>query len=126
MSLEQELRRALRRKDPASGFDDRVLSRIAAGPSTRLRPRETVRIPQAQTRWVRFPLPIAASLMLAIGAAYYVQYQQHQDAQHREQQARVEQTARDVVLALQVASETISEAQAKVEEITRYEPTNDY
>ena len=118
MSLEQELRRALRRKDPAGGFDDRVLSRIAAG--------ETVRMTQAQTRWVRFPLPIAASLMLAIGAAYYVQYQQHQDEQRREQQAHAEQTARDVILALRIASETISEAQAKVEEITRYEPTNDY
>jgi hypothetical protein len=125
MSLEQELRRALRRKDPASGFDDRVLSRIAAGPSTRLRAHETVRVPQMRARWVRFPLPIAASLMLAIGAAYYVQYQQRQD-QQRAQRAQVEQSARNVVLALQVASQTISEAQAKVEEITRYEPTNDY
>lgn len=118
MSLEQELRRALRRKDPATGFDDRVLARIASG--------ETIHIPRVQTRWARFPLPIAASLMLAIGAAYYVQYQQHQDQQQREQQAHVEQRARDVVLALRIASETVSEAQAKVEEITRYEPTNDY
>jgi hypothetical protein len=30
------------------------------------------------------------------------------------------------VLALQIASEKISAAQAKVEEMTRYEPTNDY
>jgi uncharacterized protein HemX len=125
MSLEQELRRALRRKDPASGFDDRVLSRIAADPSTRLNTRDTVRVPKMQPKWMRFPLPIAASLMLALGAAYYVQYQQ-QDQQHREQQAHAEQAARDVVLALQIASDTISEAQAKVEEITRYEPTNDY
>ena len=118
MNLEQELRRALTRKDPPSGFDDRVLSRIAAG--------DTVRVPQPKARWVRFPLPIAASLMLAVGAAYYVQYQQYHDRQERAQQAHVERAAREVVLALQIASETISEAQAKVEEITRYEPTNDY
>ena len=118
MSLEHELRRALKRKDPPSGFDDRVLSRIAAG--------DTARVPQARPRWTRLPLPIAASLMLAVGAAYYVQYQQYQDRQQRAEQAQVEEAAREVVLALQIASETISEAQAKVEEITRYEPTNDY
>ena len=60
--------------------------------------------------------------MFAFGATYYV----HQQRQARETQARTEQTARDVVLALQIASETISAAQAKVEEITRYEPTNDH
>lgn len=118
MSLEQELRRALRRTDPAIGFDDRVLARIRAG--------ETVRAPQTQSRWARFSLPIAASLMLAAGATYYVQYQQHQQTAAREQQAYAERAAREVVLALQIASETVSAAQAKVEEITRYEPTNDY
>jgi len=118
MSLEQELRRALRRTDPASGFDDRVLSRIAAG--------DTVRVTQTQSRWARFSLPIAASLMLAAGAGYYAQYQQHQQTAARAQQAYAERAAREVVLALQIASETVSAAQAKVEEITRYEPTNDY
>jgi uncharacterized protein HemX len=117
MSLEQELRRALKRTDPAGGFDDRVLARIASG--------ETVRVPQAHTRWARFSLPIAASLMLAAGVTYYAQYQQHQQTAAREQQAYAERTAREVVLALQIASETVSAAQAKVEEITRYEPTND-
>lgn len=118
MSLEQELRRALARKNPASGFDDRVLSRIAAGGS--------VPLPQTQRRWTRGPLAIAASLMLAAGAAYYGQYQQHQTRLKQEQYAQAEQAAREVVLALQIASRTILEAQTKVEEITRYEPTNDY
>lgn len=117
MSLEQELRRALRRKDPPSGFDDRVLSRIAAG--------ETVRLSQPHTRWTRFTLPIAASLMVAFGGTYYVQ-QQQQRRLELEQQAHAEQAVREVVFALQIASETISAAQAKVEEITRYEPTNSY
>ena len=115
MSLEQELRRALKRKDPPSGFDDKVLSRIAAG--------ETAGAPMSTRGWSRAWLPVAASLMIAFGATYYVQ-QQHQ-RQAREQQAHAEQATRDVVLALQIASETISAAQARVEEITRYEPTND-
>jgi hypothetical protein len=117
MSLEQELRRALKRKDPPSGFDDRVLSKVAAG--------GTVQVAIGTARWRRASLPIAASLMLAIGGAtYYVQQQQ----QRRADQAYVhaEQTTHDVVLALQIASETISAAQAKFEEMTRHEPKNDY
>jgi hypothetical protein len=112
--LEAELRRALERKDPPSGFDDRILSRIAAG--------ETVRMTPPRRSWVRASLPLAASLMLTIGATYYVQ--QYQERQARAEQVRTEQAAHDVVMALQIASEKISAAQAKVEEITRYEPTN--
>lgn len=116
MSLEQELRRALKRKDPPSGFDDRVLSKVATG--------DTIRVPVGRPRWGRASLPIAASLMLALGATYYMQERQQRQA--NEEHAQAEQTARVVVLALQIASEKISAAQAKVEEITRYEPTNDY
>ena len=119
MKLEQELRRALARKDPPAGFDDRVLSRIAAG--------DTVRMAPAGRRWSRALLPLAASLILALGGtylggAYYVQ--RYEEAQARLRQARTEQAAHEVVLALQIASEKITAAQAKVEEITRYEPTN--
>jgi hypothetical protein len=114
MSLEQELRRALARKDPSSGFDDRVLSNIASG--------ATAHVPLPARRWARAWLPIAASVMLAFGATYYVQHQQQRQALER--QAHAEQAARDVVLALQIASEKISAAQTKVEEITRYDPTN--
>jgi hypothetical protein len=113
MSLEHELRRALSRKDPPGGFDDRVLARVASG--------VTVRIGRHRRRWSRAALPLAASVMLAFGATYYVQ--QHRQA--REAEAQTERAARDVVLALQIASETVSEAQAKLEEVTRYEPTND-
>jgi hypothetical protein len=115
MSLEHELRQALKRTDPPSGFDDRVLSRIARGDSatltTRTRNREKIL------------LPIAASVMLAVGATYYVQQQQQR--QMRAAQAETEQSVSDVVLALQVASDTVAAAQAKVQEITRYEPTSD-
>lgn len=116
MSLEQELRRALKPKDPPDGFDDRVLSRIAAG--------ETVRLRMGPRRSRRVVLPLAASLVLAFGATYYVQQQQQQ--QRLVHDAHTEQATRDVVLALQIASQKISAAQAKVEEITRYEHTNNY
>ncbi len=112
MNLEHDLRRALDRKDPSSGFDDRVLAKIASG--------DTVEMPTARGRWSRASLPLAASLMLAVGATYYVQ--QHRLA--RDQQAKTEQAVHDVVLALQIASEKISDAQTKVEEITRYDSTN--
>ena len=79
-------------------------------------------MPSGRRRWAAVALPIAASLMLAVGATYYVHEQEQRQA--REIQAQTEQTTRDVVLALQLASATVSHAQARVEEITRYEPTN--
>jgi hypothetical protein len=115
MRLEQDLRQALKRKNPPRGFDERVLSKIAAG--------ETAQALTPSPRRRQVLLPVAASLMLAFGTTYYLQQQQRRA---HDAQARAEQTAGDVVLALQVASETISAAQARVEEITRYEPTKDY
>ncbi len=115
MSLEHELRSALKRTHPPSGFDDRVMSRIARGDAARVR--------TARPLWVSVVLPIAASVMVAVGAGYYVQQQQRQA---RAAQAETEQHVSDVVLALRVASETVAAAQARVEEITRYEPTNNH
>ena len=114
MSLEQELHRALKRKEPAIGFDDRVLSKVASGSTPLILNHTRQRV--ANLSWA-----IAASLTLAVAATYYLQNEQRRlDADH------AARTAHDVVLALQIASETISTAQAKVEEITRYEPKNAY
>jgi hypothetical protein len=114
MSLEQELRRALQRKDPPRGFHDKVLARIASG--------ETARARATMWVWPRIAVPVAASLMLAFGGTYYAHRQQERQAQ--ELRAQTEQAARAVVLALQIASQKISAAQAKVEEITRYDHTS--
>ena len=113
MSLEQELRAALKRKEPAAGFDDRVLSKIASGSTTHAANRGR--------RGTGLLWAIAASLTLAVGATYYVH-----NEQRRIEADQAARAAHDVVLALQIASETVSAAQAKVEEITRYEPKNDY
>ena len=74
MSLEHELRRgAANGKIRRSGFDDRVLSKIRGG---RNRPGRR----SAHRAGARASLPIAASLMLAFGATYYVQQQQQRRA----------------------------------------------
>jgi hypothetical protein len=104
MTLEQDLRRALERKDPSSGFDQRVLSSIASG--------DAIKAPSASRRLRgRVWLPVAASLAIAFGATYYVQQQERQAL---EQRARTEQAAHDVALALRIASEDIAAAQAKL------------
>jgi hypothetical protein len=113
MSLEQDLRGALRRKEPAAGFDDRVLSKIASAGTTRIPDRTSPRM--TGLSW-----GVAASVILAAGSAYYMHNQQRLRDEH------AARAARDVVLALQIASETISAAQAKVEEITHYGRENNH
>jgi len=112
MNLEHELQHALKRKSPASGFDERVLRRIASGGTIQAPP-------PPPARWARRALPVAASLALAIGGSYYVQQQRHK-------QAQAEQAARDVVLALRIASEKVSAVQVKVQEISHHERQVDY
>jgi hypothetical protein len=113
MSLEQDLRAALRRKEPAAGFDDRVLSKMSSGAAPQI-PNRT----RPRTRTLSWA--VAASVIFASGSTYYM----HNQRRARDEHAA--RAARDVVLALQIASETISAAQAKVEEMTRYEPENNY
>ena len=115
MNLEHDLQQALKRKQPPDGFEDRVLERIAAGtPAQSTLPR---------WNWRPFALPIAASVALLIGGGYYVS---QRDAQGRapesRQYAEGERAAQQVVLALAIASEKLSEAQTRVQEIAHHEP----
>lgn len=104
MNLEHELKQALARKNPPQGFEERVLRKIAAG--------ETTESPVPAWSWMRRALPLAASLLMVLGSGYYVW--QHE----RQEQVQTERAARDVVLALQIASEKVSAVQVKVQEIT--------
>jgi hypothetical protein len=108
MNLEHELQQALKRKSPSRGFDQRVLARLASGHSSRM--------PDRQSPWLRRALTLAASLALVVGGTSYLRQQQRQ-----EQQAETERAARDVVLALQIASEKVSAVQLKVQEINQHE-----
>ena len=56
MNLEDELRSALRRREPSPDFTERVLARVAAAPVRR-----------ASQPWVRWVAAIAAALLLAAG-----------------------------------------------------------
>jgi hypothetical protein len=104
MNLEHELKQALARKNPPRGFEERVLRKIAAG--------ETVESPVPASPWARRALALAASLVIVFGGGYYLS--QHK----RQEQVQTERAARDVVLALQIASEKVSAVQVKVQEIT--------
>ncbi len=108
MDLERELRQALTRKSPPRGFDEKVLGRIASGE----RVESPVQVPPL--RWAGYALPLAASLAIVAGGSYYLWQQERQ-------QRDTERTARNVVLALQIASEKVSAVQTKIQEISRYE-----
>ena len=112
MDLEHELRQALTRKNPPRGFDEKVLGRIASG--------EEVGQPKPPARWTGYALAVAASLAIVAGGTFYLW--QHE----RQQQMDAEQTARSVVLALQITSAKVSAVQMKVQEISRYERQAQY
>jgi hypothetical protein len=59
-------------------------------------------------------LPLAASVALIFGG-YFALYQDRQD------QLQTERAARDVVLALQIASDKVSAVQVKLQEIAQHE-----
>jgi hypothetical protein len=59
-------------------------------------------------------LPLAASLAVIFGGYFAVHWQ-------RQEQQQTERAARDVVLALQIASEKVSAVQVKVQEINQHE-----
>lgn len=111
MNLDHELRKALARKDPPPGFDQTVITRIASG--------ETGRHGSSRPRRLRLALPLAASLLLASGAAYYINYEEHQRAQL--QRAEMERTTRDVSRALQITSDTLAGVRAKLQETNHHE-----
>ena len=112
MDLERELRQALTRKDPPRGFDEKVLGRIASG--------EEVGLGKPPARWTGYALPVAASLAIVAGGSFY--FWQHE----RQRQMDAEQTARNVVQALEIASAKVSAVQMKVQEISRYERQAQY
>jgi hypothetical protein len=91
MNLEDELRSALRRKEPSPEFTERVLARVAGRPLRR-----------ASRPWVRWVAAMAASILLAAGAMGYRQYQG-------------ERARSQVLLALRIAGGKLNKAQKKVQ-----------
>jgi hypothetical protein len=103
MSLERELKDALRRVEPPEGFAGRVLERVA---------RESARVPWWRAWWGG-PVPAwAAATALCAAMVAGIHYQNQ-----RMEQARGEAARREVMLALRIASGKLHVVQAKVHEI---------
>ena len=107
MNLEDDLRRALKRTDPPPDFASRVLTRVERETA---RPRTGGRIvtPMPMRHW----LAAAATLALvAVGGARYYEHQQ--------QVAQAERIQADIMLAMQITSETLTRVQEKLQEHSR-------
>jgi hypothetical protein len=85
MNLEDEIRIALRRREPSPDFTDRVLSRASP----------------ARPQWVRWVAALAASLMLMAALAGYRHYQG-------------ERAKSQVLLALRITARQLNKAQHRV------------
>jgi hypothetical protein len=93
-SFEDELKSALRRKEPSPDFAERLLARVAAAPV-----RRVSRVSQPGMRWVA---AIAAALLLAAGGLEYRHY-------------RGEQAKEQVLLAVRIAGSKLAKAQKRVQ-----------
>jgi len=91
MNLEDEIRSALRPKEPSPEFTERVLARVYGMP---VRP--------APRPWVRWVAALAACILLASGAMGYRQY-------------RGERAKAQVLLAFRIAGGKLNKAQKKVQ-----------
>ena len=93
MNLDNDLKRALRRESPPSGFAGRVLARIEQTPEPRKRPI-----------WWR---AAAASVTLAVLLGGYTTYQYRKGARAKE----------ELLQAMSIASEKVKYAQQEARDI---------
>ena len=91
MNLEDELRAALRRDNPSTGFAERVVARAQSS----ARPTRSI------TRMI-WAAAIAALLVIGFSAAY----------EYRQMQA--ERASRDAVIALRIAADKLNIARERV------------
>jgi hypothetical protein len=100
MSLERDLRQALRRVDPPAGFAEAVLSRLEPGRGAEPPlPRRAV----GPTRWL--PLGLAASLVAAaLGGAAWLEQERHQQGAMAADQVRQ---------ALRISSQQLNDIRAR-------------
>jgi hypothetical protein len=96
-SLEDELRSALRRREPSPDFTERVLARVSAAPV-----RRATRVSQP---WAPWAAAIAAALLLTVGGLEYRHYEG-------------ERAKNQVLLAVRIAGRKLNRAQKKVQMLT--------
>lgn len=104
MTIEQELRQALRRKAAPPDLAERVLARISARAAAP-KPRQSAA--PSMRRWLA---AAAAVALLATGAVRYYEYQQTA--------AEAERVKQEIGLALQITSEKLALVQRRVQAST--------
>jgi len=97
--FEDELRQALRRREPPAGFAERVLARVRA------RQRQPRRPSLLHWRWLA---PVAALLVLAVGLHFLEERRRRQEGERAKQQ---------VLLALKLAGSKLRLAQERVQAV---------
>jgi len=99
---DDDLRKALRHREPPAGFAERTL--------TRVRRQDEARIPQAKSspagRWLAWAgFALAASITVAVGG---VQFRAHQ------KEAQAKKAAQELTLAMRITSDALREVQNKI------------
>lgn len=104
MIQEDDLRRALRRREPSEGFAARTLAHIRAE-GERADERSTSRRRSRARAWIAAGLAVAASAVVTVGIV-------REESARREAAARV--AAQNLEVALQITSETLRHVQMTV------------
>src|SRR5258708_2522977 len=103
---EDDLRRALRRKDPGSDFTQQVLARIEQAEST----AKPIQVKQVRPSFFSFHFwprrmvaiaAVAATVVVALGIVQYDRYETHIKQENAKKQA---------VMALEITSATLNQA----------------
>ena len=115
---EDDLRSALKRKDPGTQFTERVMARIA---ERNEHPNET----KSSHNWFAWLQPLrlhpvmssaTAVLLIVAGSIGYQQYRQNEIAKEREEVARQQEAARQTVLALKIANQKLTHVFERVKQ----------
>jgi hypothetical protein len=116
---EDDLRNALRRKDPGPEFTRRVMARISQGDAERQAQNRKGRFSWLQAMWLH-PVPAFAAFVLILLAGAWIGYQRYQTHQwkaqvRKQQQERAEQRAKDeTILALRITTAKLNHVFQKV------------
>jgi hypothetical protein len=113
MNLDRQLREALARKNPPPEMVDRVVARIEQRDEAGLGRREGIARPEGRVYLHRaYVLQLAAVLLIFLAIGFGV-VRQREAARERQ---RAETAARQLMTALQIASETLNDAQRIVQQ----------
>jgi len=115
---EDDLRGALKRKDPGTGFTERVMAGVAQrkeGPST-------TKPSRSRFAWLQ-PLRLhpaissaVAVLLIVAGAIGYEQYRQNEIARQHAEIERQQEAARQTIFALKIANQKLTHVFERVKQ----------